>query len=58
MHDRLATALEEDLTSKIMALGAEGVLIDISALEIIGSFMGRILGNIAGLLTFSMPRRS
>jgi rsbT antagonist protein RsbS len=47
MHDRLATALEEDLTSKIVALGAKGVLIDISALEIVASFMGRMPDNIA-----------
>jgi rsbT antagonist protein RsbS len=49
MHDRLATALEEDLTSKIVALGAKGVLIDISALEIVDSFMGRMLDNIAAV---------
>src|SRR5215467_2720673 len=49
MHDRLATALEEDLTSKIVAVGAKGVLIDISALEIIDSFIGRMLDNIAGV---------
>src|SRR5215467_9265035 len=49
MHDRLATALEGDLTSKIVALGAKGVLIDISALEIVDSFMGRMLDNIAAV---------
>jgi rsbT antagonist protein RsbS len=49
MHDRLATALEEDLTSKIVAVGARGVLIDISALEIVDSFMGRMLDNIAAV---------
>src|SRR5712672_803972 len=49
MHDRLATALEEDLTSKIVTLGAKGVLIDISSLEIVDSFMGRMLGNIAAI---------
>ncbi|TWT13857.1 STAS domain-containing protein [Reyranella sp. CPCC 100927] len=49
MHDRLATALEEDLTSKIVAVGARGVLIDISALEIVDSFMGRTLANIASV---------
>lgn len=49
MHDRLATALEEDLTSKIVALGAKGVLIDISALEIVDSFIGRMLDNIASV---------
>ena len=49
MHDRLATALEEDLTSKIVALGAKGVLIDISALEVVDSFIGRMLDNIAAV---------
>jgi rsbT antagonist protein RsbS len=49
MHDRLALALEEDLTQKIVATGARGVLIDISALEIVDSFIGRILDNIAGV---------
>jgi rsbT antagonist protein RsbS len=49
MHDRLATALEEDLTSKIVAYGAKGVLIDISALEIVDSFIGRMLDNIAAV---------
>ncbi|HEY9681453.1 MAG TPA: STAS domain-containing protein [Oculatellaceae cyanobacterium] len=46
-HDRSALALQEDLTEKIVATGAKGVLIDISALEIVDSFMGRVLGNIA-----------
>jgi len=49
MHDRLATALEEDLTQKIVTLGAKGVLIDISALEIVDSFIGRMLDNIAAV---------
>jgi rsbT antagonist protein RsbS len=49
MHDRLAKALEEDLTNKIVAAGAKGVLIDISALEIVDSFMGRMLDNIAAV---------
>jgi rsbT antagonist protein RsbS len=49
MHDRLATALEEDLTNKIVAVGAKGVLIDISALEIVDSFIGRMLDNIAAV---------
>jgi rsbT antagonist protein RsbS len=49
MHDQLATALEEDLTAKIVAVGAKGVLIDISALEIVDSFMGRMLDNIAAV---------
>src|SRR5580658_5963350 len=49
MHDRLALALEEDLTQKIVATGARGVLIDISALEIVDSFIGHMLDNIAGV---------
>jgi rsbT antagonist protein RsbS len=47
MHDRLAMALEEDLTTKIVTSGARGVLIDISALELVDSFIGRMLDNIA-----------
>jgi rsbT antagonist protein RsbS len=49
MHDQLATALEEDLTSKIVSLGAKGVLIDISVLEMVDSFIGRMLDNIAAV---------
>jgi rsbT antagonist protein RsbS len=49
MHDRLATALEEDLTNKIVAHSAHGVVIDISALEIVDSFIGRMLDNIAAV---------
>lgn len=49
MHDRLAMALEEDLTQRIVDTGARGVLIDISALEIVDSFIGRMLDNIAGV---------
>ena len=47
MHDRLAMTLQEDLTNRITQTNARGVLIDISALEIVDSFIGRILGNIA-----------
>ena len=47
MHDRMATNLQDDLTSRISQTHATGVLIDISALEIVDSFIGRILGNIA-----------
>lgn len=47
MHDQLALALEEDLTARIVDHGAKGVLIDISALEIVDSFIGRTLANIA-----------
>lgn len=49
MHDRLALALEEDLTNRIVQTGAHGVLIDISALEIVDSFIGRMLDNIAAV---------
>jgi len=49
MHDQLATRLQEDLTSMIVKSRARGVLIDISALEIVDSFIGRMLANIASL---------
>jgi rsbT antagonist protein RsbS len=49
MHDRLAMALQEDLTTRISETGAHGVLIDISSLEIVDSFIGRMLGNIAAM---------
>ena len=49
LHDRLAAVLEEDLTNKIVSARAKGVLIDISALEIVDSFMGRMLDNIASV---------
>lgn len=47
MHDRLAMTLQDDLTNRITQTCAHGVLIDISALEIVDSFLGRILANIA-----------
>jgi rsbT antagonist protein RsbS len=49
MHDRLALTLQEDLTSRITDYGSRGVLIDISSLEIVDSFIGRMLANIAGI---------
>jgi rsbT antagonist protein RsbS len=49
MHDQLATRLQEDLTEKIVLHRARGVLIDISALEIVDSFIGRMLANIANV---------
>lgn len=49
LHDRLAAVLEEDLSNKIVSARARGVLIDISALEIVDSFMGRMLDNIASV---------
>lgn len=47
LYDRLAENLEADLVQSINKTGAQGVLIDISAVSIIDSFMGRIIGNIA-----------
>ena len=49
MHDRLALTLQDDLTERIVRDHARGVLIDISALEVVDSFIGRMLGNIAGM---------
>ena len=47
MHDRLALTLQDDLTGRIVATGARGVLIDISSLDMVDSFLGRMLSNIA-----------
>jgi rsbT antagonist protein RsbS len=49
MHDQLALQLQDDLSNKIVSSGARGVLIDISALDIVDSFIGRMLGNIAAI---------
>jgi rsbT antagonist protein RsbS len=49
MHDRLALTLQDDLTSRIVTSHARGVLIDISSLEVVDSFIGRMLANIAGM---------
>jgi rsbT antagonist protein RsbS len=49
MHDRLALTLQDDLTAKIVSARAKGVLIDISALEMVDSFIGRMLGDIAAM---------
>lgn len=49
MHDRLAMQLQDDLTERIVQHGSRGVLIDISALEVVDSFIGRMLGNIAAM---------
>ena len=49
MHDRLALTLQDDLANRVVQTGAQGVLIDISGLDMVDSFIGRILGNIASL---------
>jgi rsbT antagonist protein RsbS len=49
LYDRLALALESDLINMVSKTEARGVLIDISAVSIVDSFMGRILGNIASM---------
>ena len=48
MHDKLALQLQDDVTERISEWGSTGVLIDISSLEIVDSFIGRMLANIAG----------
>ena len=49
MHDRLVMDLQDDLTTRIATTGARGVLIDISSLEMVDSFIGRMLANIAAM---------
>jgi rsbT antagonist protein RsbS len=49
MHDQLAMQLQEDLTTRIVSARARGVLIDISSLEVVDSFIGRMISNIAGM---------
>lgn len=49
MHDQLALTLQDDLTSRISQTGAKGVLIDISALEMVDSFIGRMIANISSM---------
>ena len=49
MHDQLALSLQDDLTVRIVGSRAHGVMIDISALEIVDSFIGRMLNNIAAM---------
>jgi rsbT antagonist protein RsbS len=49
MHDRLAMTLQEDLTERIVQQHAHGVLIDISSVQMVDSFIGRMIGNIAAM---------
>ena len=49
MHDRLAMQLQDDLTQRIVKEHAKGVLIDISSLDVVDSFIGRMIGNIASM---------
>jgi rsbT antagonist protein RsbS len=49
LHDRLAQTLQEDLTTKIQKTGARGVLLDISALEVVDSFIGRMICNLSAM---------
>jgi rsbT antagonist protein RsbS len=49
MHDRLALTLQDDLTSRIVETGARGLLIDISSLNMVDSFIGRMLSNISAM---------
>lgn len=49
MHDQLAMQLQDDLTARIVASKARGVLIDISSLEVVDSFIGRMISNIAAM---------
>lgn len=49
MHDQLAIVLQDDLTARIVSTHARGVLIDISSLDMVDSFIGRMLSNIAGM---------
>ena len=56
MHDRLAMTLQDDLTTRIVTDRAAGVLIDISALDIVDSFIGRMISNTAAMATRSALR--
>jgi rsbT antagonist protein RsbS len=49
MHDQLALALQDDLTQRIVQDRARGVLLDISSLEVVDSFIGRMIGNISAM---------
>jgi len=49
LHDNLALALQDDLTHRISQTGAKGVLIDISSLEVVDSFIGRMIAQVSGM---------
>ena len=49
MHDRVAMTLQEELTEQIVSQKARGVLLDISSVNVVDSFIGRMIGNIAGI---------
>jgi rsbT antagonist protein RsbS len=49
MHDRVAMTLQDELTEQIVAHHARGVLLDISSVNVVDSFIGRMIGNIAGI---------
>ncbi len=56
MHDQLAMTLQDDLSERISATSARGVLIDISALDMVDSFIGRMISTISGIAGSWMPR--
>ena len=56
MHDQLALTLQDDLAERIRKTSARGVLIDVSALEIVDSFIGRMISTISGLSTIMDAR--
>jgi len=49
MHDRVAMTLQDELTEQIVKQRARGVLLDISSVEVVDSFIGRMIGNIAAM---------
>lgn len=49
LHDRLAVQLQDDISTAIERTGARGLLIDVSVIDVVDSFMGRMLGDIAGM---------
>jgi rsbT antagonist protein RsbS len=49
MHDQMALTLQDDLTERVAATGARGLLIDISSLEMVDSFIGRMIANVAAM---------